>query len=182
MDAFLAIDTPSVDWAGLSPLLVMAGAPLLFLTIWSLISEWAPKRIPSIVAVLTGIGTIVAAAIQWNRVGTSPRTTLADAYEISGFSMGLTILIAASVSLTALYAHDFLEREDINSAEFFVLLMLSGAGGMVMAGASDLIVLFLGLEVLSIAVYILAAGHLRRAQSCCTAARSPAAPSAVPTW
>jgi len=158
---------PSVDWAGLSPLLVMAGVPLLFLTFWSLGSHVAPRRTPSIVAALAGIGTIVAAAIQWGTLDDSAigETTLAAAYRVDGFSMLLTMLIAAAVTLTAIFAHDYLEREDVNSAEFFVLLMLSGAGGMVMAGANDLIVLFLGLEVLSIAVYILAASHARRAES-----------------
>jgi NADH-quinone oxidoreductase subunit N len=163
-----SFEFPDVDWAGLSPLLVMAGVPVVFLTVWSLTSHIAPRRTPSIVAVLAGIGTIVAAAIQWGRVSNDDVegfSTLASAYGVDGFSMLLTMLIAASVTLTALFAHDYLEREDINSAEFFVLLMLSASGGIVMAGANDLIVLFLGLEVLSIAVYILAASHLRRAES-----------------
>ena len=158
---------PSVDWAGLSPLLVMAGTPLLFLTFWSLGARYLPKRTPSIVAALAGIGTIVAAGIQWGQIDDDAESlsTLANAYSIDGFSMLLTCLMAAAVTLTAIFAHDYLEREDINSAEFFVLLMLSASGGMVMAGANDLIVLFLGLEVLSIAVYVLAAAHLRRAES-----------------
>lgn len=166
--AYVPFGLPTVDWAGLSPLLVMAGAPVLFLTIWSLTERWLPKRTPSIFAALVGVATIVAAAIQWARIdGDSPQgfSTLASAYGIDGFSMLLTMVIAASVTLTAIFAHDYLEREDINSAEFFVLLMLSAAGGIVMAGANDLIVLFLGLEVLSIAVYILAAAHLRRIES-----------------
>jgi NADH-quinone oxidoreductase subunit N len=159
---------PNVDWGGLSPLLVMAGVPLVFLTVWSLTSHIAPRRTPSVVAVLAGIGTIVAAAIQWGRVSGDDVpgfSTVASAYSVDGFSMLLTMLIAAAVTLTALFAHDYLEREEINSAEFFVLLMLSASGGIVMAGANDLIVLFLGLEVLSIAVYVLAASHMRRAES-----------------
>jgi NADH-quinone oxidoreductase subunit N len=47
----------------------------------------------------------------------------------------------------------------------YALLVTSAVGGIVMAWASDLIVLFLGLEVLSMALYILAASHLRRIQS-----------------
>jgi len=162
-----SFDLPQADWAGLSPLLVMAGVPIFFLTFWSLGSHIAPRRTPSIVAALAGIGTIVAAAIQWGTLDNPAvgETTLAAAYRVDGFSMLLTILIAAAVTLTALFAHDYLEREDINSAEFFVLLMLSASGAMVMAGANDLIVLFLGLEVLSIAVYILAASHARRPES-----------------
>ncbi|MEM7096496.1 MAG: NADH-quinone oxidoreductase subunit N [Actinomycetota bacterium] len=166
MLAQTSFDLPSVDWGGLTPLLIMAGTPLVFLTLWSLASGFLPKRTPSIVATLAGIGTIIAAAIQWGRIdGGDEFATIAGSYTVDGFSMLLTMLIAAAVSLTAFFAHDYLEREDINSAEFFVLLMLSASGGIVMAGANDLIVLFLGLEVLSIAVYILAAAHLRRFES-----------------
>ena len=44
-------------------------------------------------------------------------------------------------------------------------MLLSASGGVIMASANDLIVLFLGLEILSIAVYVLAAMHLRRLAS-----------------
>lgn len=168
MLAQVSFELPTVDWGGLSPLLIMAGGPVVFLTIWSLASAHLPKRTPSIVASLVGVATIVAAAIQWARIDDdTPQgfSTLASSFGIDGFSMLLTMLIAAAVTLVALFAHDYLEREDINSAEFFVLLMLSASGGMVMAGANDLIVLFLGLEVLSIAIYILAAAHLRKIES-----------------
>ncbi len=163
-----SVDIPSIDWGGLSPLLIMAGAPLIFLTLWSLLGDRLPRRTPSLVTALVGVATIVAAAIQWGRLdGDLPQgfSTVAGAYGVDGFSMLLTCLIAVAVTLTALFAHDYLEREAIYSAEFFVLLMLSASGGMVMAGANDLIVLFLGVEVLSIAVYILAASHARRVES-----------------
>lgn len=164
----VGLEIPTVDWGGLTPLLIMAGSPLVFLTIWSLLATRLPARTPSVFAVLVGIATIIAAAIQWGRINDdAPQgfSTLADAYGVDGFSLLLTCLIAVAVTLTALFAHDYLVREDILSAEFFVLLMLSASGGIVMAGANDLIVLFLGLEVLSIAVYTLAAGHLRRVES-----------------
>ena len=44
-------------------------------------------------------------------------------------------------------------------------MLLSASGGLIMASANDLIVTFLGLEILSIAVYVLAAMHLRRISS-----------------
>ena len=66
---------------------------------------------------------------------------------------------------TALLGRAYLEREDLPGVEFYVLLLLSAAGGVVMVSANDLIVLFLGLEGLSIAVYVLAAMHLRRGES-----------------
>jgi NADH-quinone oxidoreductase subunit N len=49
--------------------------------------------------------------------------------------------------------------------EFYVLMLLSAAGGVIMAMGNDLIVIFIGLETLSIAVYVLSGMHLRRVQS-----------------
>lgn len=168
MQTSFGLEIPNVDWAGLSPLLIMAGTPVIFLTMWSLAGRYLPSRTPSLIAAATGVATIVAAAVQWVRVDDTQAqgfTTLADAYVVDGFSLLVTCLIAAAVVMCALYAHDYLVSEDLVSAEFFVLVMLSASGGIVMAGANDLIVLFLGLEVLSIAVYLLAASHSRRFQS-----------------
>ena len=53
----------------------------------------------------------------------------------------------------------------MDGAEPYVLLLLSASGGVMMASANDLIVMFLGLEILSIAVYVLAAMHLRKVTS-----------------
>ncbi|HEX7096521.1 MAG TPA: NADH-quinone oxidoreductase subunit N, partial [Acidimicrobiales bacterium] len=86
-------------------------------------------------------------------------------YGVDGFSLFVTAVIAAAVGIAALLAVDYTAREGIAGPELYVLMMLSGSGGVIMAGANDLIVLFLGLEVLSIAVYIMAAMNLRRVQS-----------------
>ena len=73
--------------------------------------------------------------------------------------------IALAVAMASLIAHPYLEREGLAGPELHVLLLLSGSGGIVMAFANDLIVFFLGLETLSIAVYVLAAMHRRRFES-----------------
>lgn len=163
------LETPSVDWAALSPLLVMGVVPILFLTLWSLLSDKLPRRTPSIVSVVAGVGTFIAVCCQWKRLNelgeASSVVTLANAYGIDAMALLLTGLIAIAVALVGLFAYDYLEREGIYSAEFFVLMMLSASGGIIMATANDLIVMFLGVEILSIAVYVLAASHLRRIQS-----------------
>ena len=53
----------------------------------------------------------------------------------------------------------------MEGSEPYVLMLLSASGGVMMASANDLIVMFLGLEILSIAVYVLAAMHLRKITS-----------------
>ena len=71
-------------------------------------------------------------------------------------------VIAAAVVLAALLTDGYLRREGLEGVEPYVLLLLSASGGVIMAQANDLIVLFLGLEILSIAVYVPWAMHHRR--------------------
>ena len=67
--------------------------------------------------------------------------------------------------LTALVADGYLRREGVHGAEFHVLAMVSASGAMLMGLANDLIIIFLGLEILSIALYVLTAFNYRRAAS-----------------
>src|SRR5215467_4274178 len=63
------------------------------------------------------------------------------------------LLIAAITILTSI---DFLRREDMNHPEFYSLLLFATAGMLMMAGSNELMMVFLGLEILSIATYVMA--------------------------
>ena len=67
--------------------------------------------------------------------------------------------------LTALVGDGYLRREGIEGPEYHVLAMMSASGAMMMGAANDLIVIFLGLEIMSIALYVLAAFNHKRAES-----------------
>ena len=84
---------------------------------------------------------------------------------MDGFSVLVMMLVAIAMLLTALVADGYLRREGVQGAEFHVLAMVSASGAMLMAMANDLIVVFLGLEILSIALYVLTAFNYRRAAS-----------------
>ena len=85
----------------------------------------------------------------------------AGAISIDSFSafFGLVILIAAM--FTVLMSLDYAAENHIPGAEYYSLLLFSALGMMLMATAGDLIVIFLGLETMSIPVYVLA-GIMRR--------------------
>lgn len=115
-----------------------------------------------------GLVSFVATVEIWTdsfRVAGAPIAAFGSQYGVDGFALVFGGVIALAVSLTALLLDAYLRREDIDGVEMYVLLMLSAAGGVLMAGANDLIVLFLGLETLSIAVYVMAAMHSRRSES-----------------
>lgn len=162
-----AIDTPNVDWAILAPLLVMAVGGILMLTFASMLARMS-SRVWSIAATVISLATAITVIPLWMRVTdteNSATSTLAGSVAFDGFSLFLTVVIALAVALTALLADGYLKREGLEGPELYVLLMMSASGGIIMAFANDLIVLFIGLEILSIAVYILAAMHTRKLQS-----------------
>jgi NADH-quinone oxidoreductase subunit N len=83
-------------------------------------------------------------------------TAFAGALAVDGFSafFGLTILITAA--FTILMSLDYASDNNLAGAEYYSLLLFSTVGMMLMAAAGDLIVIFLGLETMSLAVYVLA--------------------------
>ena len=180
------VATPEITWAALLPVIILALGGLLLLTISSLLKKRAPRGLYPIWTVATAGLAILAVFPLWAKVqgwtsilwwdfrdlwwqtGTTqpgPFTTMHGAFGVDGFSLFLTVVICIAVILTTMLLSGYLAREDLGGPEPYALLLLSAAGGVVMAGADDLIVLFLGLETLSIAVYVLAASHLRKAES-----------------
>ncbi|CAB4739981.1 unannotated protein [freshwater metagenome] len=156
---------PSVAWWGLVPLIVLVAGAVILLTITSLAKN-LPSWFAAAYTVGIGVATFCAVIPPWTRVHHHGAiSTLSGMYGVDGFSLFITAVLACSVVLAALLGVGYLEREGIRGIEFYVLLLLSAAGGVVMAGANDLIILFLGLEALSLAVYVLAAMNLRRTQS-----------------
>jgi len=182
--------TPDVSWRALLPLIILSVAAVLLLTFASVLRKKAPQGIYALATVIASVLAMVAAVPLWARVqgwtnllwwdldtstsgafstlGSSCKGTASPtcgAVGIDGFSLGITFVICFAILLAALFASDYLRREGLDGPELYVLLLISGAGGVVMAMANDLIVLFLGLETLSIAVYVLAAMHRKRIQS-----------------
>jgi NADH-quinone oxidoreductase subunit N len=75
---------------------------------------------------------------------------------LDGFRYAVAAIALLSAGATILLSLGYLEREQLLAPEYYPLVLLATAGMMFLGGAEDLIVLFLGLEVMSIAVYVLA--------------------------
>ncbi|WP_419917132.1 NADH-quinone oxidoreductase subunit N [Candidatus Poriferisodalis sp.] len=161
----IAFEAPAVDWWVLTPQIILVGAALGLLLVASLAPRALPDWVSTIVTIATGAAAAIVAAVQWAAWDLAPRPTLNGAFVSDGFSLLLTVLVGAGVVMTALVAHSALDRYDMAPPEFAALLLASAAGAVVMAGANDLIVLFLGLESLSIALYVLIALAGRRASA-----------------
>ncbi|MCU1354465.1 MAG: proton-translocating NADH-quinone oxidoreductase, chain [Acidimicrobiales bacterium] len=160
------IRTPAIAWSPLLPVLILLGGAIVLMVVGALVPRGRRSGWQATVTVLVATGSIVAVVPLWFRVrDDGPMSLMADAVRIDGLALFLSVVIAVSVILAALLADGYLKREDLPGPEPYVLLLLSAAGGLVMASANDLIVMFLGLEILSLAVYVLAGLHVRRQRS-----------------
>ena len=162
------IEAVDIAWSGLTPLLILVGGAILLMVVAALSRRtWLPGGY-ALFTTVVGAGVIATSVPLWQRVQDTeqgPFSTVYGAFGIDGFSLFATVVIAASVILGGWLFDGYLRREGLEGAEPYILMMLSASGGIIMASANDLIVMFLGLEVLSIAVYVLAAMHLRRITS-----------------
>jgi NADH-quinone oxidoreductase subunit N len=160
------LSTPEVEWSVMLPVLILLGGAVLLMIVGAL----TPRR-PKLPwhagsTVVIASAAIVSSVILWWRVrDDGPIATVSNAVVVDGLSLYLGVAILCAVVLAALLTHGYLQREKLEGPDAYVLMLLSAAGGLVMCGANDLLVLFLGLEILSIAVYVLAGIHVRRARS-----------------
>ncbi len=109
---------------------------------------------------ILGLGAAGAAAawLWWagGNAGGFQDTLRADRY-----ALFFTVLLCAGSLLTVLLSVDYLREQPLPAGEYHALVLLSTSGMIFLAAANDLIVLFLALEIMSVAVYVLA-GMLRR--------------------
>ncbi len=161
-----ALPTPSIDWWALVPQMILLGAALKILLVSSLSPRPIPRWVSTATSVGAGVASFVVAIFLWYDVrDVGPRSTIAEAFGVDGFSIFFTILISVAVVATALLSDAYIEREGLDAPEFQALMLSASAGAIVMASANDLIVMFLGLESLSIALYVLIAMHARRPEA-----------------
>ncbi|MDP1819185.1 MAG: NADH-quinone oxidoreductase subunit N [Acidimicrobiales bacterium] len=167
-DAPTEIARVDVAWSALAPILFLIGGAMVLLLGDALTRLRSARGAYAIVATVSALAAAISALPLWSRIQDADRgpfSTLGEAVGVDGFSLFATFVICAAVVLGALLLDGWLRREGMEGPEPYVLTLLSASGGVMMASANDLIVMFLGLEILSIAVYVLAAMHLRKITS-----------------
>jgi NADH-quinone oxidoreductase subunit N len=158
-------DGPEVSWFSLSPILVLVGAALVLLVGGALLPPWPRGGYAFATAAAAGAAGALSMVLWDDATDEGPTTLVGDALAFDTFAMFVTITICAGLLLVSLVADDYLRREDLDGPEVYALMLVAATGGVVMGAANDLIVLFVGLETLSLAFYVLAASYRRKAGS-----------------
>ncbi len=143
--------------------LLVALLPEMVLTGWALVilvaSAWrhrddADQRLAGQLALLGLASTLLVVLWLWGRGAQSE--TVATMIALDGYRYAVDSIFLLSAILVVMLSLGYLGRERIWIPEYYVLLLLATVGMLVMGGGTDLIVIFVGLELMSISVYALA--------------------------
>jgi len=134
--------------------------PLTILTTWVcvllLVDLFIPKDRKSITALLSALGLALTLGFTLSQIGREV-SGFSGMVVLDGFSTFVNALLLVSGLLGVALAYGYVKRMGIERGEYYTLLLFSVTGMMLMAQATDLIVVFLALELLSIPLYVLAA-------------------------
>jgi NADH-quinone oxidoreductase subunit N len=152
------IRTPAIDLWPILPELILVGTGIVVL-LWGAI---APSvRSPALLFVsLVGVAGAAAASIRlWDWEGAT--TVLGGSVAVDRFGVVVRLILLATAAIGLFYGHHYFERSGESRAEFFPLVLFATSGMTLIAIASELILVFLALEILSLALYVLT-GFSRR--------------------
>jgi NADH-quinone oxidoreductase subunit N len=161
----VTLHTPHIDWFGLGPIFALVGTSF-FALLCAVLVPRALRRVAA--ASISAVGFTAGIVLSiWLYVDSAHGHTIVSGafYRDRWTALGQVILCAVGLATTLLAVEHVpgwgrdsdLARRDDHVAEFFALLLASGAGMVFFVGAANLMVLFLSLEWFSIALYVMCA-------------------------
>ncbi|HWL66339.1 MAG TPA: NADH-quinone oxidoreductase subunit N [Actinomycetota bacterium] len=160
----MPFDPPAVELAGIAPEIALTITALFLMVFDAFVVRIAPSHSRWYSPVIATLGLTVATLLAVSSWGAN-EVQLGGAIALDGFAIFVKIGLAVFATLTVWLARDYLAREGLEDAEFYVLILFATAGMMLMAAAADLIVVFLALETFSLAIYVLVGFRRRSTES-----------------
>ena len=152
---------PPIDFAGLSPLIALLGGAVVVLIVGMLRPRWVRAQLVPTLS-LGALGAALGLTIwQWN----SSKSIVSAELRIDDLSLALNLILIAGAACAVLLAWRSRAAHEAAHGEFHALLLTSVAGMSVLASAQNIVALFVGLELLSIPLYVLCATEMRREHS-----------------
>jgi NADH-quinone oxidoreductase subunit N len=152
---------PHVDFAGLSPLIALLGGATIVL-VFGLIGARRIREVLVTLLTLTALGAAAGLTIwQWNQ----DKSIVSGALRVDDLALALNLVIVAGASAAVLLAWRSRASSEVAHGEFHSLLLSSTAGMSLLASAQNTVALFVGLELLSIPLYVMCASEMRREHS-----------------
>jgi NADH-quinone oxidoreductase subunit N len=159
--AAAAIRAPHIDWAALSPILALLGGSLVVLLAGLLRSRVMRETVVPLLSVAVILAAAGLTAWQWD----DNTSIISGALRIDDLALALNVAFLAAALAAVLLGWRGNAAREASHGEWFSLILASAGGMLVLVAATNLVTLFLGLELLSIPLYVLCATDLHREQS-----------------
>ncbi|HYW70509.1 MAG TPA: NADH-quinone oxidoreductase subunit N [Pyrinomonadaceae bacterium] len=145
--------TPDINLALIAPELIAGVAGVIIMMVDAFArrdQRWTTGAV-SIISLLAA-----AASSVWLWTNWPARSAFNGMIVLDELRLSFTLIFIVVALLTVLISSVWIETEKLPAGEFHALLLFATSGMMLMAAAGDLVIVFLGLEILSIATYVLA--------------------------
>ena len=140
----------AVDWWALGAVIALAVGALVLLLL-----EFIPPRPNGNRGAVVALATLAAAAYTVWHVRFDKRALFEGMFVHDGLTVFFTLLFCAIGALAVLISWQYAKRTHINQPEYYALLLTAVLGMVVMAASNDLITIFLGLELMSLSLYVM---------------------------
>ena len=140
----------SIDLIALAPVLVLSVFAMGVLVL----DLWAGKN-KTLVMFVSLIGLLMTAISAFAK-NPIPAFAFTDSYIVDHLSLFFTCIFTLSSGMAILLSEDYNEREGIKVGQYYALILLCTVGMIVLASSTDMIMIFLGIEIVSICLYVLA--------------------------
>ncbi len=140
------------NWTVLLPELVVVGGAILLL----LMDAAVPRQRGPHLQLITIVTLVAAALVAKDQWSAEPRAALGAMVVGDAFGVFARWIILGAALLATLTAQGYLRPRDLDRSEFYALLLLSTAGMTLLAVSTDLVMIFISIELLSLALYVMA--------------------------
>src|SRR4030095_5515080 len=155
MNSFIAqVSVTDVNWWVIAPELIVCFAAVVAMLVDAFTNQsqrWLTGTI-SLIGLLSAAVTSIWLWSSWQ----GPYEAFRGMIVLDELRLGFTLIFLLVSALTVLLSIMWVEGEQLPAGEFHSLLLFATVGMMLMASGGDLVIIFLGLEILSIATYVLA--------------------------
>ncbi|PZR51851.1 NADH-quinone oxidoreductase subunit NuoN [Xylanimonas oleitrophica] len=175
---------PTIDWAAVSPVLVVLAAGVLGVLLEALVPARARRSVQLVLTLGALAGALVAVALLWGRVQEAALSVVGGSYLLTPFGLGVQAVVVVCALLGVLVVADRpggqdafaptaaavpgstyeeqARRAGLEQTEVYPLVLFATGGMMLFPATDDLVMLFIALEVLSLPLYVLCATARRR--------------------
>lgn len=143
---------PTIDFVSIAPILAVVGTGILAL----IVEMVRPRHANNLMAGVSLTGLLIAGYLATQQLTLEYGETLGGMFVRDRLGLTLQLVLILATFLALMFSEGYLRAKKIDYGEFYPLILWSAAGAMMMVTTTNLLMLFVGLEVLSIALYVLA--------------------------